>query len=93
MTRPNLSLNPDVRRLTPRMKKQRNRGVDPLTAISDEEGIRLGNVARATVKDQIKANNPPKSARHFEGCSLPDSTSETRSNTSPRFSLLRFTML
>jgi hypothetical protein len=49
-----------VRRLTPRMKKQRNRGVDPLTAMSDEEGIRFGNVARATVKDQIKANNPPE---------------------------------
>ena len=42
------------------MKKQRKRGVDLLTAVSDEEGIRLGNVARATVKDQIKANNPPE---------------------------------
>src|SRR5438128_9186554 len=47
------------------MKKQRNRGVDPLTAISDEEGIRLGNVARATVRDQIKANDPPEVASTF----------------------------
>jgi len=42
------------------MKKQRNRGVDPLTAISDEEGIRLGNIVRATVKDQLKADDPPE---------------------------------
>jgi hypothetical protein len=33
---------------------------DPLTAISDEEGIRLGNILRSTVKDQIKSNDPPE---------------------------------
>jgi hypothetical protein len=39
---------------------ERNRGVDPLTSISDEEGLLLGELVRATVRDQIKANDPPE---------------------------------